>query len=1146
MSSDLILPIIGRHLLCLIELMYGVMAKFQFLLLAIIINVIPCVAQDVARIQNAILQLQTLSESSLNNVHIGNMEQAVQDYAKIMSIIERSDADTLSVWLPFYVDDGIHEPVIRYLVHINHEDVLKACDFYLNLQNRKISFWYEDGQIHTRESFISNVSFQYTKLAHWLTEEGLYGKAEECHLNAIRIFENAEVYSHEYADELWDMADFQQLYKNDCLESLRYHYRSFNVLVELYGIESPDAIEAFNRMSNVYGVAIPGISVVYTNTDIPEYEKGKEILNYWRSVCAEVKEKYGDNALSDIFRRSWEKNMGSPKSGLLFKNFVKNLVDSIRYNMLPVRSYDAEMARTYCNEALLNMIYDDNEGFLNSVSKIFSIPLSEDESVAYIGALSFYLKKFNYVDKAMDLLAGEIGMLSEQSRRMDLIEYVSSQLAPMASWYRNQQYFITSTVCIYPLLFHGYVHYYDIDNYLSIIGAALQYYYWDQDVSDSLCLIADSLITLHDKDISSVVKQGINARIADLQRARGCEQKALEYLNKAIYWQRVFISELYERQWDKTPESPMWPVSAFRELAILYNKANDYENAKTVLEKCLIYYRENDPENVDQNVIYSELIYIAYETCCNLDFAKYAPMWFDFLRNEYLLKSFSMLKRDRVDYYYSGALPYMLEFFSYNAMNDTELVELCYDVALSQKGFLLNEERTIFKNTFNSNDSALITSYNKYAEALMSGKQEIDKYEYDFMYQYFLHSEFRKKSSMLDWQDVANALEKDDIAIEFVVGRSLDQDSEIYAALLLKKGWDSPLLVKLADKKTIERLYASGTDIYKPGAYAYSVIWGTIEPFLKGVKTIYFSAYGALCQMNIEVMSNEKGIPLNRKYEIHRLSSTSLLCKYGAGGDEDYDSALLFGGLNYNTDTSYLKEQNELYSRRPNISEFTDLNMHNRAGWGYLEGTKEEVERIKEIMTDNVKVELYEEDEGTESVFKSYNGRGPSIIHIATHGFYLDQKEARREPMFESDSEYPQYIEPMKRSGLMLSGGQHAWLGNLIPEGIEDGILTAKEVSGMNLLGTELLVLSACETGLGDVTGEGVYGLQRGFKLAGVETIIMSLWKVNDDMTKLLMSTFYASLMEGKSKYKSFQNAVDKVRKENDNPEYWAAFIMLD
>ena len=148
--------------------------------------------------------------------------------------------------------------------------------------------------------------------------------------------------------------------------------------------------------------------------------------------------------------------------------------------------------------------------------------------------------------------------------------------------------------------------------------------------------------------------------------------------------------------------------------------------------------------------------------------------------------------------------------------------------------------------------------------------------------------------------------------------------------------------------------------------------------------------------------------------------------------------------------------------------------------------------------------------------------------------------------MFESFSESSQYIEPMKRSGLVFSGGQHAWLGNPIPENIEDGILTAEEVSGMDLSKTKLLVLAACQTGLGDISGEGVYGLQRGFKLAGVETIIMSLWRVNDAMTELLMTTFYTSLINGKSKYESFQDAVDKVRKENHNPEYWAAFIMLD
>lgn len=1120
------------------------MAKFQFLLLAIIINVIPCVAQDVARIQNAILQLQTLSESSLNNVRIGNMEQAVEDYAKIMSIIERADADTLSVWLPFYVDDEIHEPVIRYLVHINHEDVLKTFDFYLSLQNKKIAFWYENGQISTKESFISNVSFQYTRLAHWLTEEGLYDKAEEYHLNAIRIFENAEVCSREYADELWDMADFQQLYKNDCLESLRYHYRSFNVLVELYGIESPDAVEAFDRMSNVYGMAIPGISAVYTNTDIPEYEKGKEILNFWRCICAEVKEKYGDNTLSDIFKRLWEKRMVPPKSNISFKN----LVDSIRYDMLPVRSYDAEMARTYCNEALLNMIYKDNEGFLNSVLQIFSIHLSEDEYVAYIVALSSYLDEFNYVDKAMEVLAGGIGILSKQSKRMDLIEYVSSILAPMASRYQNKLYFTISAICIYPLLTHGQIHYYDIENYLTIVCAALQYYHSDQEISDCLCQAADSLIILHDNVISNHIKQVANARIAYVQREMGNEHEALEYLKKSIYWQQLYISELCEWQWDKEPESPMWPVSAFEELAILYGRCHDYKNEKTVLENCLKHYERNDPYNIGLRTVYSELVWIADKMKDMPAYEKYASRWFVSEINAYMSHSFSMLKKDRISYFYGTSLPFISEAIAYASLNNANLVGKCYDVTLALKGFLLNQELTISRNTLGSNDPVFLEVYEKYTEALMSGDPDVDKYESAFMQQYFLHPEFRDSFSMPSWRDVANALEKDDIAIEFVVGWSLELDSEIYAALLLKKGWDSPILVKLADKKIIERLYASGTDIYEPGAYAYSVIWGNIELFLKGVKTIYFSPYRALCQMNIEVMSNEKGIPLNEKYEIHRLSSTSLLCEYETEGNEDYDSALLFGGLNYNTDTSYLKEQNELYSRRQNISEFTDLNMQNRAGWDYLKGTKEEVERIKQILTDNVKVELYEGDKGTESAFKSYNGKSPSIIHISTHGFYLEQKNARRKPMFESYSEFPQYIDPMKRSGLILSGGQHVWLGNSIPEYIEDGILTAEEVAGMDLSGTNLLVLAACQTGLGDVTGEGVYGLQRGFKLAGVETIIMSLWKVDDQATSLMMRTFYRNLVQGKGKRESFKAAQNEVRKScpDSNPYYWAAFIMLD
>lgn len=1109
--------------------------------MAITFGIIPSMAQEVAKIHEVTERLQILSESAMNNINVGNMKQAVHDYKEIMSVLQ--GADTLSVWLPFYVNDEIHEPVIRYYVHQNYEEAIKMCDFYLEVIFYKIKKWFEDGYIETTESFISNISFQYTKLAHWFTEESLYGDAERYHSNAVSVFENAKVYSKDYADELWDMANFQQLQKNDYLKSLQNHYKSFKVLVELYGIESEEAVEAFGRMSTVYSLSIPDLSLVLAKEAIfiPEYEIGKEILNFWRKVCSEIKDNYGDNAFIRLKSMSWDKSL-MPNLNHSFKNRV----DSIRYGMSPFCSYEAEIAQTYYVEANLNIIYEDNLGFHDSISNAFSYSLSEDEFVACIMEFFDILDESGYVYMAMDVLASGITVLSNYGKRYDLVEYLSSRLAPLAVNYNSSESFTMSAICIYPLLFDGSIRYFDVENYLNIIGAALKYYDRDSTITDRLCSAADSLVSSHGNEISSGIKEMINARIADIQSVIGDKQKKLEYLNKAIYWQQILISELIDGTWDKNPKSPQWPAFAYTELALLYGRKGDYDTQKDILKKCLIYYKHNDPNNVNQATIYSELVWNASKSGDILDLEKYSSDWLYYEANEYLSKSFSMLKRNRIYYYYNTVLPVISEIIVQESLNGADLAGLCYNASLYMKGFLLNQERTIYNNVSSCSDSVLLALYEKYSGALVSGGSDVDKYEYDLMHQYFLHPEFRNTSIIPNWQDVANALDKDAIAIEFLVGEYLNAAS--YVALILKKGWDKPLIVKIADKKTIDSLYVSGPCIYEPGTNAYSTIWGSIEPFLKGVKSIYFSPYKTLCQMNIEALHNDRGVPLNKKYEIHRLSSTYLLCEYDSHSDEDesYHSACLFGGLNYNTDTTYLKEQNEVYFRSRDIFEFTDLNMQTRKGWGDLPATKREVERIKGILAGDIKVELYEGDEGTESAFKSYNGQSPSIIHISTHGFYLEQTKARRIPMFESFSESSQYIEPMKRSGLVFSGGQHAWLGNPIPENIEDGILTAEEVSGMDLSKTKLLVLAACQTGLGDISGEGVYGLQRGFKLAGVETIIMSLWRVNDAMTELLMTTFYTSLINGKSKYESFQDAVDKVRKENHNPEYWAAFIMLD
>ena len=132
------------------------------------------------------------------------------------------------------------------------------------------------------------------------------------------------------------------------------------------------------------------------------------------------------------------------------------------------------------------------------------------------------------------------------------------------------------------------------------------------------------------------------------------------------------------------------------------------------------------------------------------------------------------------------------------------------------------------------------------------------------------------------------------------------------------------------------------------------------------------------------------------------------------------------------------------------------------------------------------------------------------------------------------------------RSGLIMSGANRVWMGTSPIEGIEDGILTAYEVSNMDLMNTELVVLSACETGLGDIEGgEGVYGLQRAFRVAGAKTLIMSLWKVPDEQTRELMEKFYTGWLSEMDKYEAFRNAQDEMRKKY-SPYYWAAFVMVD
>ena len=152
--------------------------------------------------------------------------------------------------------------------------------------------------------------------------------------------------------------------------------------------------------------------------------------------------------------------------------------------------------------------------------------------------------------------------------------------------------------------------------------------------------------------------------------------------------------------------------------------------------------------------------------------------------------------------------------------------------------------------------------------------------------------------------------------------------------------------------------------------------------------------------------------------------------------------------------------------------------------------------------------------------------------------------------MLDDESTAPKEDKALTRSGLLFAGAQNTFDGKEIPIDVEDGILTAKDISRMDLRGTDLVVISACQSGLGEVTGDGVFGLQRGFKKAGVQTIVMSLWEVDDDATKVMMTRFYENLAKGRNKYDAFREAQKYLRKYEkgvyDKPEYYAAFVLLD
>ena len=209
-----------------------------------------------------------------------------------------------------------------------------------------------------------------------------------------------------------------------------------------------------------------------------------------------------------------------------------------------------------------------------------------------------------------------------------------------------------------------------------------------------------------------------------------------------------------------------------------------------------------------------------------------------------------------------------------------------------------------------------------------------------------------------------------------------------------------------------------------------------------------------------------------------------------------------------------------------------------------LPGTKKEIDNINPIMkSSGYKTTMFEGIEATETNVKLAQ---TGVLHIATHGFFLANTNAIDDEKVLGIETSKAKNNPLHRSGLLLANCEKVFDGTSDLTNKDNGVLTAYETMNMSLDNTQLVVLSACETGLGDIkAGEGVYGLQRAFQVAGAKAIIMSLWQVSDDATMELMTNFYKNYVVSGNKQDAFIKAQKQIKVKYKEPFYWGAFVLI-
>lgn len=604
-----------------------------------------------------------------------------------------------------------------------------------------------------------------------------------------------------------------------------------------------------------------------------------------------------------------------------------------------------------------------------------------------------------------------------------------------------------------------------------------------------------------------------------------------------------------------------------KKLAQLYLTKKDYELAEKLF---LEIYNDPQTPDVGKRSIESDLTSLYWLWGKLEELGKYLEIDFSNMKSDIRNAFAFMSENERENYLEKSLLGSTIKFDTYTSYSEgneqwPDGNKMAYNLALVQKGLLLSTTKDIDAIIQNAPDSIqkINTEYKQLQElfgsSVFSESGALREKRIELMQYVSSQPQFLAQLNYT-WKDVKKHLGEHEAAIEFInlwgiTPDNLNDGHSSFGAIILRNDSDFPIFVKLAQDSTITNLYEFDEEGVKQCELLYSrpvsnqlyqIIWEPLLPYLSDVETVYYAPTGVLQDINLDWIEDGDSNVLATKYNLYRLSSTREIlirdkCRY-------HNNATLYGDIAYSIKESPLHEFVKSKYRSST-----------RAGFGPLKGTSIELDSIKcELNSRAVGYKEFRKELASEEAFRKLSGQSPEVIHIATHGFYYSRDEIEKEYKSGNFCNFIAYqgMNPeLYHSGLALSGAQDTWHNESgdISKYVEmksdnDGILLSSEIAQMDLSNTDLVVLSACETALGNVKSEGVYGLQRAFKLAGVNSLIMSLWKVDDDATQILMTSFYQNYLNGMSKREALLSAQNKVRNTPgfEDPYNWAAFILLD